>query len=167
MNFMQLLLLLPFRQIPDNTTGADSLQCSKAMWQTFTYAQTSTATADIRVEHDMWWEKHLGKILVEGCASGHLGQLPDQHCGITGGRKLKSQLQCQQVSLCPFCTAGSCDTSVQDKPVRHACTQCSDPRISRSAQQGTTQHSTTHVTLAQQNPLLSWGLIQTAISMLS
>ena len=63
---------------------------------------------------------YLGKILVEGCASGHFGELPDQHCGVTGGRKLKSQLQCQQVSLCPFCTPDSCHKSVQDMPVWHA-----------------------------------------------
>lgn len=51
--------------------------------------------------------EYLGKILVEGGASGHLSQLSNQHCGITGGCKLEGQLHCQQVSLCPFCTAGS------------------------------------------------------------
>ncbi len=61
--------------------------------------------------------EYLGEILVEGCAGGHLGQFPDQHCGITGRCKLEGQLQRQQVSLCPLCTADHCDKSVQDKPV--------------------------------------------------
>ena len=106
--------------------------------------------------------EHLGKIFVEGCASGHLSQLSDQHCGITGGRKLEGQLQCQQVSFCPLCTAGSCDKPMQDKPVQQAYSRCSDPWISRGA-----HHSIICVTLAEQNPLLLLGLIETVISRIS
>ena len=42
---------------------------------------------------------HLSQILVEMCSSGHLCELPDQHCGIPGGGKLECQLTSQQLPL--------------------------------------------------------------------
>ena len=41
---------------------------------------------------------------MECCASGHLGELPDQHGGITGGGKLEGQLKRQHASVCSFCS---------------------------------------------------------------
>lgn len=46
------LLILPYKQILDNSMGANSPQCCTAMWRTRTCAQSSTA--GIGVVRGMW-----------------------------------------------------------------------------------------------------------------
>lgn len=91
------------------------------------------------------WRSYLSQVLMECCAGGHFGELPDQHSGITGGWKLEGQLKCQHASLCSFC--GQQQPVMWPRPA--ADKQSITQEVHSTAQHSTGQSSTSHSTAWQ------------------